>query len=246
MITVVEKRDSSLFLFILRWHRWKLPAREILHRMVTVDLPHWHSTILFKNQWLRASPCPFAMRAWIIALVHFVLATSSPGTNISSTGSVSAISSSSYGGSSTTATSTATTSSTISLTSVASNPSTQAQSVIPISPASFSPFLVPSDTPVLPIYPIVNPSQPPSVSYTSRHFDICWDWHVLTIFHRWTLLNFPISDLRGQRHTPRQRQRWGLPSLVLLFVVLYMMDNVWHALPDQYWMKRANLNHSSC
>ena len=129
------------------------------------------------------------MRAGIIAqqwlaLVHFVLATS---------GSVSSISSSSYGGSSTTATSTATSS--ISLTSVASGPSTQAQSIIPIKPTSFSPFPVPSDIPVLPIYTIVDPSQqPPSVSYTRSSF---WQGaSILLPFVRLKELLFPqLSQL---------------------------------------------------
>ena len=118
------------------------------------------------------------MRAWItvqqwLALIHFVLAdraATDPGTNISSTptGSVSSTSSSNYGGSSATSTSTVTSSlpGNASLTSVASGPSTQAQVTVPIIPASFSPFPVPSDNPILPNYPVVYPSQPPSVSYT--------------------------------------------------------------------------------
>ena len=118
------------------------------------------------------------MQQWL-ALIHFVLAVDSdsdhaatrPGTNIASsrpTGSVSSTSGSSYSGLS--ATATATSAVNVSLTSVASSPSTQAQLNIPIIPASFSPFPVPSDNPILPNYPVVNPSQPPSVSYARLSF----------------------------------------------------------------------------
>ena len=118
------------------------------------------------------------MQQWL-ALIHFVLAdrtATNPGINISSfrpTGSVSSTSSSNNGGSSATATFTVTTSSlpvNVSQTSVASGPSTQAQLNIPIIPASFSPFPVPSDKPILPNYPVVDPSQPLSVSYTRLSF----------------------------------------------------------------------------
>ena len=201
------------------------------------------------------------MRAWITvqhwpALIHFVLAVdlvlgTNPGIDISSsrlTGPVNFTSGSNYGGSPATATSTVTSSllGNVSLTSVLAGPSTQTQSNISINPASFSPFPVPSDNPIPPKYPVVDPSRPPSVSWS---FDFCWDWHVWTIFHRWVLLNFPISDLRGQPHTLRQRQRWGLPSLVLPFVVSYdgqyLIYCLW-LMPDQCWTKSVNLNHWSC
>ena len=122
------------------------------------------------------------MRAWItvqqwLALIHLVLAidsdhtATSPGTNTFSsrpTSSVSSTSGSSYSGLS--ATATATSAVNVSLTSVASSPSTQAQLNIPIIPAAFSPFPVPSDNPILTNYPVVNPSQPPLVSYTRLSF----------------------------------------------------------------------------
>lgn len=120
------------------------------------------------------------MRAWItirwLALIHFVHAVdrvaTSNGTNISSSGLTSSTSSSNYGASSVTATSNVTKGSlpgNASRTSVASSPSTQTQVNIPIKPTTFSPFPVPSDNPISPNYPVVDPSQPPSVSYT-RHW----------------------------------------------------------------------------
>ena len=126
------------------------------------------------------------MRAWItvqqwLALIHLVLAVdsdhaaTSPGTNTFSsrpTSSVSSTSNSNYGGLSVTAVATATSTVNVSLTSVALGPSTetQVQLSIPITPAPFSPFPVPSDNTILPNYPVVNPSQPPSVSYTRLSF----------------------------------------------------------------------------
>ena len=122
------------------------------------------------------------MHAWItvqqwLALIYSVLAAASdldhprPDINIASsrpTSSVSSTSSSNYGGLSATATAISTVN--VSLTSVASSPSTQAQLNIPIIPASFSPFPVPSDNPILSNYPIVHPSQPLSVSYIRLSF----------------------------------------------------------------------------
>ena len=133
------------------------------------------------------------MRAWITwtALLPFVLAVdgavASSGTVISFSGT-SSVDSSASGPSiyvPPTSTSAASTSvpSTLSVPSVsavpssaaassfpapiASGPATQPQSIIPISPTSFSPFPVPSDVPIVPGYPAVDPSQPPPVSYTS-------------------------------------------------------------------------------
>ena len=94
----------------------------------------------------------------------------------------------------------------VSPTSVASV-STQPQSTIPITPASFSPFPVPSDTPVPPNYPAVDPSQPPSVRGYSCYFDSAGTDAFASSVIRWAPLRFPISDLRGQPHTLRQRQR---------------------------------------
>ena len=135
------------------------------------------------------------MRAWIIrvALVHFALATHTPGNNISE--SLTGSTNKSHGGSSTTATSTATTSSLpANVTSVPSGPSTQAQSIIPIKPTSFSPFSVPSDVPIPPNYPALDPSQPPSVSYTRSSF---WQGaSILLPFVRLKELLFPqLSQL---------------------------------------------------
>ena len=114
------------------------------------------------------------MLVWFtLALIHFVLAVDSTATtNISSSGPAGSVSftlSSNYGASSATATSTVTTGSlpgNVSLTSATSGPSTQAQVNVPIKPTTFSPFSVPSDNPIPPYYPVVNPSQPPPVSYS--------------------------------------------------------------------------------
>ena len=115
------------------------------------------------------------MRAWItvlqwFALVHFVHALDS--SSSASAGSVTSTSISNYGASSTTASATSTVPTgslpgNVSLISATSGPSTETQVNIPITPATFSPFPVPSDNPVPPNYPAVDPSQPPSVSYTS-------------------------------------------------------------------------------
>ena len=116
------------------------------------------------------------MRAWTtLALIHLVLAVDSTATTISSSGPAGSVSftlSSNYGASSlssATATSTVTTGSlpeNASLTSATSGPSTQAQVNVPIEPTTFSPFPVPSDNPIPPNYPVVNPSQPLPVSYS--------------------------------------------------------------------------------
>ena len=223
-----------------------------------------HQELSFiKPTWLSAPLRPLAtMRAYItveqwFALIQFVLAVcaaTSSGTKISTsrpTGSVSSTSSSNYGGSSSTSATvtSAVTSSlpgNVSRTSVASGPSTQAQLNIPISPASFSPFPVPSDNPIPPNYPVVDPTDPPYVSYTRLSFWLL-ALTLWTIFHRWAPLNFPTSDLRGQPHTLRQGQRWGLPSLVLPLVMSYdgrCLTCFWLTL-NQCWIKRVNLNHWS-
>lgn len=153
--------------------------------LIHFRLAHYELSLKLICQWLFAPLLPLAtMRAWNtvqqwFSLVHFVLAVvraaTSPGINISFTGSVSSTSGSNYGGSSATATSTVTSSlpGSVSLTSVASGPSTQAQLNIPINPASFSPFPVPSDIPIPLEYLAVDPSQPPSVSYAKLSFDFC-------------------------------------------------------------------------
>lgn len=131
----------------------------------------------------------FTLQLWL-ALIHFVLAVDHaptiPAINITfsrPTGSVSSTSNSSYSGSSATAASTVTTSplpGNVSLTSVASGTSTQAQLIIPVNPTSFSPFPVPSDDPIPPNYPVVDPSQPPSVSYTTLSF-LTWDVRIILL-----------------------------------------------------------------
>ena len=162
-----------------------------------------HSKFFLIPIWLSASLRPFAaMLVWFtLALIHLVLAVDSTATtNISSSGPAGSVSftlSSNYGASSlssATATSTVTTGS---LTSATSGPSTQAQVNVPIKPTTFSPFPVPSDNPIPPYYPVVNPSQPPLVSYSRFWFRFLLE--LTHIFIGWLFWNSRFWTCVGSR-----------------------------------------------
>ena len=162
--TVYKPSNYTSVLRNSHWH-WHLMMKIIgAFRLRTNP---FRRVFFLKPTWLLLLHLLATMRAWItvlhcFSLIHFVHALDSSSAGLAS-------SSSNYGTSSTTATSTVPTGSlpgNVSLTPTASGPSTETQVIIPITPATFSPFPVPSDKPVPPNYPAVDPSQPPSVRYT--------------------------------------------------------------------------------